>query len=66
MLDYIGWKDEAAAVEAAVAESVTSGNGTAEIGGSLGTKETGDFIARVIRRTFNHGGNRHEPNTQTN
>jgi isocitrate/isopropylmalate dehydrogenase len=49
MLDYIGWKDEAAAVEAAVAESVTSGNGTAEIGGSLGTRETGDFIARRIR-----------------
>jgi 3-isopropylmalate dehydrogenase len=51
MLDYIGWKDEAAAVEAAVAESVASGNGTAEIGGSLGTRETGDYIAKQIQDT---------------
>ena len=51
MLDYIGWKDEAAAVEAAVAESVTSGNGTTEIGGSLGTRETGDYIAKQIQDT---------------
>src|SRR5437867_1215855 len=48
MLEYVGWKDEAAAVEAAVTESVVSGNGTAEIGGRLGTKETGDYIARQI------------------
>jgi 3-isopropylmalate dehydrogenase len=54
MLDYIGWKDEAAAVEAAVAESVTSGNGTAEIGGSLGTRETGDFIASRISTQKRH------------
>ena len=49
MLEYVGWKDEAAAVEAAVKESVVSGNGTAEIGGSLGTRETGDYIASRIR-----------------
>ena len=49
MLDYIGWKDEAAALEAAVQESVDSGNGTAEIGGSLGTRETGDYIAQKVR-----------------
>jgi 3-isopropylmalate dehydrogenase len=52
MLDYVGWKDEAAAVEAAVKESVVSGNGTAEIGGSLGTRETGDFIARQIQQSI--------------
>ncbi len=49
MLDYVGWKDEAAAIEAAVKESVVGGNGTAEIGGSLGTRETGDYIANSIR-----------------
>src|SRR5207244_2770264 len=36
MLDYLGLKSEAAAIEAAVKESVVSGNGTAEIGGTLG------------------------------
>jgi 3-isopropylmalate dehydrogenase len=49
MLAYLGWKDEAAAIEAAVKESVVSGNGTAEIGGKLGTRETGDCIAGVIQ-----------------
>jgi len=49
MLDYLGLKSEASAVEAAVADAVTSGNGTKEIGGSLGTRETGDYIARSIR-----------------
>jgi 3-isopropylmalate dehydrogenase len=32
------------------ADAVASGQGTAEIGGSLGTRETGDYIAH-IRRT---------------
>ncbi len=49
MLDYLGLRDEAAAIEAAVKESVVTGNGTAEIGGSLGTRETGDYIANALR-----------------
>jgi isocitrate/isopropylmalate dehydrogenase len=48
MLDYLGLKQEAAAIESAVKESVVSKNGTAEIGGTLGTKETGDFIEALI------------------
>ena len=48
MLDYLGLKQEAAAIESAVKESVVSQNGTAEIGGTLGTKETGDFIEALI------------------
>jgi 3-isopropylmalate dehydrogenase len=51
MLDYLGLKPEAAAIEAAVQDAVTSGHGTREIGGSLGTGETGDYIASQIRRT---------------
>ena len=51
MLDYLGLKPEAMAVEAAVQEAVTAGQGTREIGGSLGTRETGDDIAARIRRT---------------
>ena len=48
MLDYVGLAQEAAAIEAAVKDSVVTGHGTAEIGGTLGTKETGDYIAARI------------------
>jgi len=51
MLDHLGLRPEALAVEAAVQEAVSSGQGTQEIGGSLGTRETGDYIAAHIRRT---------------
>src|SRR5207302_9978083 len=36
--DLLGLKQEAAAIEAAVKQSVVSKNGTAEIGGTLGTR----------------------------
>jgi len=54
MLDYVGWSEEAAAIEATVKESVVSGNGTAEIGGTLGTRETGDWIANTIKTRREH------------
>jgi 3-isopropylmalate dehydrogenase len=49
MLDYLGRSKEAAAIEAAVKDAVVGGHGTAEIGGTLGTRETGDYIANGIR-----------------
>jgi len=52
MLEYLGLSQEAAAIDAAVQEAVSSGQGTKEIGGSLGTRETGDYIAARIRRTL--------------
>jgi 3-isopropylmalate dehydrogenase len=51
MLDYLGLKPESLAVEAAVQEAVVGGQGTKEIGGSLGTRETGDYIAARVQRT---------------
>src|SRR6185295_3172423 len=51
MLDYLGLKPEAAAIEAAVHDAVATGNGTREIGGTLGTRETGDDIASRLRKT---------------
>jgi 3-isopropylmalate dehydrogenase len=51
MLDYLGLKQEAAAIEAAVHDAVTTGNGTKEIGGELGTRETGDYIASRVHKT---------------
>ena len=50
MLDHLGLKPEAAAMEAAVRDAVAASQGTREIGGSLGTSETGDYIAANIRR----------------
>lgn len=48
MLEYLGANDEARAVEAAVQQAVTARQGTRDIGGVLGTRETGDYIARAI------------------
>jgi 3-isopropylmalate dehydrogenase len=50
MLDHLGWHDESAAIDAAVQDAVVNGQGTREIGGSLGTRETGDYIASHVRR----------------
>src|SRR5262252_834122 len=48
MLQSLGLKLEGAAVEAAVKQAVVNGQGTREIGGPLGTAETGDYIASRI------------------
>jgi 3-isopropylmalate dehydrogenase len=49
MIQSLGLLQEAATIEAAVKHAVVSGHGTKEIGGSLGTSETGDFIADAIQ-----------------
>jgi 3-isopropylmalate dehydrogenase len=48
MLEYLGLGDLAAAIERAVREAVVARQGTADIGGVLGTRETGDRIAQRI------------------
>jgi 3-isopropylmalate dehydrogenase len=48
MLQSLGLTLEGASVEAAVKHAVVNGQGTKEIGGSLGTRETGDYIAAAI------------------
>ncbi len=50
MLEFLGLTSEARAVEHAVRESVLARQGTSDIGGTLGTRETGDCIAALIRR----------------
>ena len=54
MLEHLGLSAEAAAVEDAVARAVRGGHGPGEIGGTLGTRETGDYIAGEIRATVPH------------
>jgi 3-isopropylmalate dehydrogenase len=49
MLQALGLKLEGASVEAAVKQAVVEGQGTREIGGSLGTRETGDYITDLIK-----------------
>jgi len=48
MLDYLGLKHEAAAIEAAAKDAVVSGHATTDIGGKLGTRETGDYISQKL------------------
>jgi len=49
MLEFLGLKREAVAIETAVQSAIADGTGTKEIGGALGTRETGDHIARMIK-----------------
>ena len=51
MLDTVGWKDEAARIEAAVVDAVAAGQVTKDVGGSLGTRETGDWVAARVRES---------------
>ena len=49
MLETLGLEAEASAVEAAVLKAVRENQVTQDIGGKLGTREAGDFIAGQIR-----------------
>jgi 3-isopropylmalate dehydrogenase len=49
MLEYLGLGDAARAVEAAVEHAVVTGHGPADVFGTLGTAETGDFVANAVR-----------------
>jgi 3-isopropylmalate dehydrogenase len=49
MLQSLGLTLEGAAVEAAVKHAVVTGHGTKDIGGTLGTRETGEFVVKAIR-----------------
>jgi 3-isopropylmalate dehydrogenase len=51
MLDYLGWADEGRAVEAAVREALRDEKIPAELGGSLGTREVGDWFANRVAKT---------------
>jgi 3-isopropylmalate dehydrogenase len=49
MLETLGLGKEAAAIEAAILRAVKDNQVTSDIGGHLGTREAGDFVARQIR-----------------
>jgi 3-isopropylmalate dehydrogenase len=49
LLETLGAKDEARAIEAAVERAVRENQVTSDIGGALGTREAGDYIAAAAR-----------------
>ena len=49
MLETLGAKNEAKAIEAAVEASIAANQTTTDIGGSLGTREAGSWIAERIK-----------------
>ncbi len=50
MLDHVGWTREAAALDAAVRASIREGKTTRDLGGSLGTREVGDWLAAFVSK----------------
>ena len=50
MLAHLGMKAEADKIEAAVLEAVRQGQTTTDIGGKLGTRETGEWVAERVAR----------------
>jgi 3-isopropylmalate dehydrogenase len=50
MLETLGWHAEASAIETAVERAVHDGRTTADIGGTLGTREVGDVVASLIHK----------------
>ena len=51
MLAHLGMSAEAARIEAAVLEAVREKKTTADIGGDLGTREAGEWVAKRIARS---------------
>jgi len=52
MLGHLGFNDEARRIEAAVLDAVRQQQGTPDIGGNLGTKEVGEWIAQQVEEKF--------------
>ena len=52
LFEYAGWVDEARAIERIVKQAVVARQGTPDIGGSLGTREAGDYIVRQLRSEY--------------
>jgi isocitrate/isopropylmalate dehydrogenase len=48
MLETLGWHEEARAIEAAVERAVAEGQTTSDIGGTLGTREVGDWVSTHV------------------
>jgi 3-isopropylmalate dehydrogenase len=54
MLEHIGWQNEGSALRAAVRASVAAKQVTKDVGGQLGTREAGEWMANYIARAGKH------------
>jgi 3-isopropylmalate dehydrogenase len=50
MFAYLGWQAEADAIDRAVRAALKEGKTPAEVGGTLGTREVGDWVATHIAK----------------
>ena len=50
MLEYLGWDREAKSIDAAVRSAIREGKTTPDLGGTLGTRELGDWLAERISK----------------
>ena len=48
MLETLGWDDEAKRIESAVEAAIAAGETTTDVGGTRGTSQVGDWIARKL------------------
>src|ERR1700678_2388150 len=50
MFEYLGWKREAKAIDAAVRGALREGKTPAELGGTMGTREIGEWLANSVAK----------------
>jgi 3-isopropylmalate dehydrogenase len=50
MLETLGWLEEAKRIESAVEAAVVAGETTTDIGGSRGTSQVGDWLAKEVQK----------------
>jgi 3-isopropylmalate dehydrogenase len=50
MLDHLGFTSEARSIDAAVKTALREGKTTSDLGGSLGTREAGDWLANAVSK----------------
>jgi len=48
MMDFLGFPEEALAVEEAVRRAVVEGKTTRDLGGDLGTRAVGDYVCKTL------------------
>src|ERR1700733_1909286 len=51
MFEYLGWKQEATTIDAAVRRALREGKTPAELGGSMGTREVGEWLTNSVAKT---------------
>ena len=50
MFEYLGWKRESEAIEGAVRAALREGKTPAELGGSMGTREVGEWLTNSVAK----------------